>query len=228
MNKPITILLAPAILAIFSLLLAKEVEASSFAKSVSGDKLAHTVGVSTDTFGARLAAAALKRTYLPIKYDPSYVALAYPGGDVAADRGVCTDVVIRTLRVEGVDLQKWVHEDMRANFYAYPAIWGASGPDSNIDHRRAPNLETFFTRIGAKLVQSKDPKAYKPGDIVAWNLRGDAGFLPHIGIVTELKGGSGWPMVVHNIGGGPVLEDVLFAWPITGRYRLTAEMFVKH
>ena len=196
--------------------------------SVDGAAENSAQDISALNFGERIEQAALKRTYLPIQYDPSYVALAYPGGDVAADRGVCTDVVIRTLRTQGIDLQKWVHEDMRENFAAYPAIWGASAPDRNIDHRRAPNLETFFTRLGARLAESKDPTAYKPGDIVAWNLRGDAGFLPHIGVVTGLKGASGWPMVVHNIGAGPVLEDVLFAWPMTGRYRLSAHMFETH
>ncbi len=171
-------------------------------------------------FGARVSAAAIARTSARVVYDPSYVRLAYPGGDVAPDRGVCADVIIRALRRVGMDLQKLVHEDMAANFSAYPQIWGLSRPDRNIDHRRVPNLETFLTRKGARLGASLQPKDYRPGDIVAWNLRGEAGYLPHIGVVTDRIGDSGWPLVVHNIGAGPQLEDVLFAWPMTGRYRL--------
>ena len=181
-------------------------------------------GQDRDRFGARVAAAAEARTHVNVTYDPSYQRLAYPGGDVAADRGVCTDLVVRSLRVVGLDLQKRVHEDMRAHFSAYPRLWGLRAPDRNIDHRRAPNLETYFTRIGAKLPQSNQPKDYQPGDIIAWNLRGHAGYLAHIGIVSNEIGPSGWPMVVHNIGAGPQLEDVLFAWPMTGRYRLNGAM----
>jgi uncharacterized protein YijF (DUF1287 family) len=172
-------------------------------------------------FGDRLSAAALERTKTAVVYDPSYRRIAYPMGDVAPDRGVCADEIVRALRQVGVDLQALVHEDMRASFVAYPSFWGLAGPDSNIDHRRVPNLETYMTRHGYRLAPSLDPKAYGPGDIVAWNLRGDAGFLPHIGIVTDQIGASGWPMIVHNIGAGPKLEDVLFAWPMTGRYRIT-------
>lgn len=174
-------------------------------------------------FGDRLSAAALERTKTAVVYDPSYRRIAYPMGDVAPDRGVCADEIVRALRLVGVDLQALVHEDMRASFAAYPAFWGLSRPDSNIDHRRVPNLETYMTRQGYRLSPSLDPKAFRPGDIVAWNLRGDAGFLPHIGIVTDRIGASGWPMIVHNIGAGPKLEDVLFAWPMTGRYRITIE-----
>ncbi len=174
-------------------------------------------GVTPD-FGARLSAAAIERTSQRV-YDPSYERLAYPMGDVAADRGVCADEVVRALRAIGVDLQTLVHEDMKADFSAYPHLWGLPAPDPNIDHRRVPNIETFLTRQGYRLAPSLDAGAYRPGDIVAWNLRGDAGFLPHIGIVTDRAGASGWPMVVHNIGAGPKLEDVLFSWPITGRYR---------
>ena len=173
------------------------------------------------TFGDRLSVAAIDRTNYAVTYDPAYVQLGYPGGDVPADRGVCADVIVRALRKLDIDLQKLVHEDMRANFSAYPKLWGLSRPDKNIDHRRVPNLEKFLTRKGARLTPSLDPNDYKPGDIVAWNLRGDAGFLPHIGIVTDQKGDSGWPKVVHNIGAGPQLEDVLFSWPMTGRYRVT-------
>jgi hypothetical protein len=172
-------------------------------------------------FGERLSAAALARTMIDVIYDPSYQRLGYPMGDVASDRGVCADEIIRALRAVGVDLQVLVHEDMKTAFAAYPQHWGSMAPDSNIDHRRVPNLETYFTRKGYRLAPSLDPKSYRAGDIVAWNLRGDAGFLPHVGIVTDRIGASGWPMVVHNIGQGPSLEDVLFAWPMTGRYRIT-------
>lgn len=170
--------------------------------------------------GARLSAAALARTEVPVTYDPAYVRLAYPGGDVAADRGVCADVVIRVFReAVGADLQRLVHEDMTAAFAAYPRHWGLTRPDSNIDHRRVPNLETFFRRQGAALAVTGDAADYRPGDVVAWNLKGPRGFLPHIGIVTDRVAPSGRPQVVHNIGAGPRLEDVLFAWPITGHYR---------
>jgi len=173
------------------------------------------------SFGKQLSAAAIERTNYDVIYDAAYVQLAYPGGDVPADRGVCADVIVRALRTLDIDLQQLVHEDMRANFSVYPQVWGLSRPDKNIDHRRVPNLEKFLTRKGARLAHSSRPQDYKPGDIVAWNLRGDAGFLPHIGIVTDKMGDSGWPKVVHNIGAGPQLEDVLFSWPMTGRYRVT-------
>lgn len=171
-------------------------------------------------FGARLSAAAIERTNLQVVYDPSYRRIGYPMGDVAANRGVCADEVVRALRAVDIDLQVLVHRDMMRNFSAYPHFWGLSAPDPNIDHRRAPNLETYMTRKGWRLAPSLDARQYRPGDIVAWNLRGDAGFLPHIGIVTDRVGASGWPMVVHNIGAGPKLEDVLFSWPMTGRYRI--------
>lgn len=182
--------------------------------------LAAPAAAQPDDFGARLSAAAIERTAHRVVYDPSYARIAYPMGDVAADRGVCADVVVRALRALGVDLQQLVHEDMTAAFEAYPKLWGLTRPDPNIDHRRVPNLETYFTRRGARLPPSLDAAEYLPGDIVAWNLRGDKGWLPHIGVVTERIGPAGRPMVVHNIGAGPKLEDVLFDWPITGRYRL--------
>ncbi|WP_425410789.1 DUF1287 domain-containing protein [Hyphococcus sp.] len=176
-------------------------------------------------YGARISAAAIERTAFRVVYDPAYVRMSYPMGDVAPDRGVCADVVVRTLRALDIDLQELVHTDMRASFNAYPAIWGLVKPDANIDHRRVPNLETFFTRMGARLEASNIAEDYLPGDIVAWNLRGDAGWLPHIGVVTDKIAPTGRPMVVHNIGAGPKLEDVLFDWPMTGRYRLKESLF---
>ncbi len=181
--------------------------------------------VPAGDFGARLSAAAIERTAYSIQYDSSYASMSYPMGDVAADRGVCADVVVRSLRALGVDLQQLVHEDMIASFSAYPRHWGLSRPDTNIDHRRVPNLETYLTRKNARLLASDDPAEYRAGDIVAWNLRGSDGWLPHIGVVTSQKGPTGRPMVVHNIGAGPKLEDVLFDWPITGHYRLSEAIF---
>ena len=191
-----------------------------FAALFFGVASAQTPDEATSTLGARIAAAAVERTAHQVVYDPSYRRLAYPGGDVDLSRGVCADLVIRSLRAVGIDLQERVHEDMSRAFDRYPSIWGLRRPDPNIDHRRVPNLERYFQRSGAALAPSDDPADYLPGDIVAWNLRADAGFLPHIGVVTDEIGPSGSPMVVHNIGEGPKQEDVLFAWPMTGRYRV--------
>jgi len=168
-------------------------------------------------FEHRLAAAAIERTRHEIRYDGRYVKIPYPGGDVPAHTGVCTDVVIRSYRSLGIDLQKEVHEDMKAAFGAYPKIWGLTRPDSNIDHRRVPNLARFFERKGVRLSSSTDPSLYTVGDLVTWDLGGG---VPHIGIVVDRRSPNGTrPMVVHNIGAGPKLEDVLFSWKITGHYR---------
>lgn len=169
--------------------------------------------------GERIAVAAEGQAAQPGAYDPAYVAIDYPMGDVPADRGVCSDVVIRAFRTQGLDLQRLVHEDMTANFSAYPKRWGLSRPDRNIDHRRVPNLEVYFTRKGWRLPASRDSADYLPGDLVTWNLKGDAGYLPHIGVVTGRIGSSGRPLIAHNIGAGPKVEDVLFDWKITGRFR---------
>lgn len=168
-------------------------------------------------FIAELVEAAIERTTRQVTYDGSYRSIEYPGGDVPDHIGVCTDVIIRSYRGVGIDLQKEVHEDMRAHFQAYPKIWGLSRPDRNIDHRRVPNLQVFFERHGEVLPVSENPAAYQPGDIVTWMLPGN---LPHIGIVTDQKkAGSDEPMIVHNIGRGTQLEAMLFAYPITGHYR---------
>lgn len=170
-----------------------------------------------DAFVSRLVAAAVEQTKRPATYDGSYRRIAYPGGDVPAEIGVCTDVVIRAYRAVGVDLQVLVHEDMRRAFAAYPRTWGLARPDPNIDHRRVPNLQTFLQRRRAHLDPSRDPRDYRPGDLVTWMLPGN---LPHIGLVTDQRAsGSSVPLIVHNIGRGPELEDMLFAYPITGRYR---------
>ena len=150
-------------------------------------------------------------------YDPAYVKLAYPGGDVPLERGVCTDVVIRAFRAAGVDLQKAVHEDMRRSFKSYPRRWGLSRPDPNIDHRRVPNLMVYFDRQGKSVVVSADSADYVAGDVVTWDLGGG---VPHIGIVSaDSDPASNRRFIVHNIGQGAKLEDVLFAWKITGHYR---------
>jgi len=168
-------------------------------------------------FATRLAAAALERTNHKVLYDPAYVALKYPGGDVPADRGVCSDVVVRSYRTLDIDLQKRVHEDMKKNFSRYPKKWGLKRPDKNIDHRRVPNLQTFFSRFGKSLPKSKKMADYQPGDVVAWDLNGRG--MTHIGIVVVPPGKPKKRWIVHNIGAGPKLEDVLFDWKIIGHYR---------
>jgi uncharacterized protein YijF (DUF1287 family) len=165
---------------------------------------------------ADLVAAAVAQTHARVTYDGSYRRIAYPGGDVPEHIGVCTDVVIRAYRKVGVDLQVEVHDDMARAFRAYPQQWGMPAPDANIDHRRVPNLQTFFRRAGAALPVSRDAAAYEPGDLVTWMLPGN---LPHIGIVAAGKTNGGIPLVVHNIGRGPEEEDVLFKYPMTGHYR---------
>lgn len=164
-----------------------------------------------------VVAAAHKRTTVSVRYDPKYVALGYPGGDVPDDTGVCTDVIIRTYRSAfGFDFQKAVHEDMKYNFSSYPQIWGLIRADKNIDHRRVPNLERFLKRRGASLKISRKEIDYQPGDIVSWRL---GGYLPHIGIVSDNKSNDGTPLIIHNIGAGPVEEDMLFASDIEGHFR---------
>ena len=164
-----------------------------------------------------LSDCALELTQQSVTYDPSYFSIDYPNGDVPSDKGVCTDVVIRAYRKIGIDLQKEVHEDMKANFNAYPKIWGLKSTDKNIDHRRVPNLMTFFKRKGAEKPITDKAFDYKPGDIVCWNL---GGAVTHIGIVVDKKSKDGnRNLIVHNIGGGQVLEDCLFDFKIIGHYR---------
>jgi hypothetical protein len=163
-----------------------------------------------------LVAAALAQTRSRVAYDGSYRRIPYPGGDVPETIGVCTDVVIRAYRRVGVDLQVKVHEDMKRAFRAYPRLWGLSRPDPNIDHRRVPNLQMFLRRAGAALPASRDPRDYRAGDLVTWMLPRN---LPHIGMVIGERTSSGTPLVVHNIGRGPEVEDILFAYTITGHYR---------
>lgn len=171
-----------------------------------------------DDFTSRLVAAANERPRLSVRYDPKYVRLKYPGGDVPADTGVCTDEIVRIYRALGIDLQKEVHEDMAANFAQYPRKFGLAKPDPNIDHRRVPNLRVFFARKGKSLPITRNAADYLPGDLVTWDLTASPAGPTHIGIVVDRAFGDRHG-IVHNIGAGPQLEDVLFAWKITGHYR---------
>ena len=174
---------------------------------------------SRQEFTRRLVAAAIERTHHSVRYVSDYVRIPYPGGDVPADTGVCTDEIIRAYRAVGVDLQKEVHEDMVQNFAAYSTKrhWLLAHPDANIDHRRVPNLKVFFQRKGESRPISTHAEDYAPGDLVTWDLGGG---VPHIGIVVDQKSpGSGRYQIVHNIGQGPKMEDGLFDWKITGHYR---------
>lgn len=165
-----------------------------------------------------LVAAARAQIGVTLHYDPAYVKLAYPRGDVPIERGVCTDVVVRAFRQVGYDLQELVHRDMKGAWSAYPhpAQWKLKRPDTNIDHRRVPNLATFFTRHGLALGVSKDAKDYVAGDIVTWQVPPG---LPHIGLVADVRNAAGVPLIIHNIGNGTRMEDRLFAYTITGHYR---------
>jgi len=169
-----------------------------------------------------LVKAARDRLKASVVYDGRYVGLDYPGGDVPATMGVCTDVVIRSYRkAHGFDLQKAVHEDIKANFSKYPTTWGHQRPDKNIDHRRVPNLEVWFTRAGHAVPLTHSATDYRPGDIVSWRLDGRSGEdgLPHIGIVSDRRGRDGTPLIIHNIGRGPEESNMLFDHTITGHFR---------
>jgi uncharacterized protein YijF (DUF1287 family) len=169
-------------------------------------------------FTQKLVAAAIERTHHSVRYEPAYVRIPYPNGDVPADTGVCTDEIIRIYRAVGVDLQKEVHEDMQANFWSYPnhLRWQLFHTDTNIDHRRVPNLMVFFGRRGEKLAITINAADFSPGDLVTYDLGGN---VPHIGMVVDRKSSAGRYLIVHNIGAGPRMEDVLFNWKITGHFR---------
>ncbi len=164
-----------------------------------------------------LALAAAAQVGKTVRYDPSYHRLAYPGGDLPLDRGVCTDVLIRAFRDLGVDLQVLIHEDMRRAFQQYPRLWAQMRPDRNIDHRRVPNLMTLFSRVGKALPVSRDGAVYRPGEIVVWRLHNG---VPHIGIVSNQRNADdARPLIIHNIGHGVQIEDRLFDFTIIGHYR---------
>ena len=160
--------------------------------------------------------AARDQIGVTLTYDSRYTRLIYPGGDIPMDRGVCTDVLIRAFRKCGEDLQIQVHEDMKKSWSVYPKIWGLSRPDSNIDHRRVPNLAKYFSRFGTVLSNSSTPDAYLAGDLVTWRLPSG---VPHIGIVSDKRSENGTPLIIHNIGQGAREEDSLFEYTITGHYR---------
>jgi len=179
----------------------------------------HATDPQRVAFTRKLVAAAIERTQHTVRYDAAYVRIPYPNGDVPDDTGVCTDEIIRIYRAVGVDLQKEVHEDLQANFASYPnhSRWGLFQADTNIDHRRVPNLMVFFSRKGERLPTTTNRNDYLPGDLVTWDLSGN---VPHIGMVVDRKSASsGNYLVVHNVGRGPKMEDALFAWKITGHYR---------
>lgn len=188
----------------------------AFAQSGSPARIPPATTRATPSPSTTLISAARKQIGVTTRYDPAYVVLAYPGGDVTQERGVCTDVVIRAFRAQGLDLQRNVHEDMRENFSRYPQLWGLRRPDRNIDHRRVPNLQTWFARQGWSLTPSRNASDFRPGDLVTWMLPGN---LPHIGIVSDRKGLFGTPLIIHNIGSGTREENILFVYRITGHYR---------
>jgi uncharacterized protein len=163
----------------------------------------------------RLVQSAYDQIGKTVSYDPSYQTIAFPGGDVAFDRGVCTDVIIRAHRGIGIDLQLLVNQDMRREFGAYPRLWRLSHPDPNIDHRRVLNLTVFFDRHGEVLPITNEARGYKAGDIVTWRLPDGR---PHIGLISD-RHENGRPLAIHNISAGTQVEDILFSFPITGHYR---------
>jgi uncharacterized protein YijF (DUF1287 family) len=188
-------------------------------------RLGTSTRITRQRFTAQLVAAAVERAHHVVRYLPDYVHIDYPNGDVPASTGVCADEIIRVYRAVGVDLQKEIHEDMVRHFAEYPRKWRMTRTDTNIDHRRVPNLMVFFERKGAALPVTVSAQDYLPGDIVSWELGGN---VPHIGIVVGIVAGividrhplwSSRNLVLHNVGEGPKIEDVLFRWQITGHYR---------
>ena len=174
---------------------------------------------NSEILSSSIASEARSQIGKTTSYDPSYVGLSYPGGDVPLEKGVCTDVVVRALRgAVGLDLQKLVHEDMKIEFSAYPNIWGLKKPDPNIDHRRVPNLKTYFNRRGFSLPVTQRADDYMAGDLVTCTVGRN---LAHIMVVSDKKTSDGVPFVIHNIGSGTKEEDRLFEFPITGHYRVT-------
>jgi uncharacterized protein YijF (DUF1287 family) len=179
---------------------------------------AHGAGVrEPGALGRSVAVAARQQIGVTKEYDPAYVSLGYPGGDVPVHTGVCSDVVVRALRRIGIDLQKEIHEDMRENFRVYPQKWGLKKPDRNIDHRRVANLMRYFERHQVALRESlQSEESYRPGDIVAWDL--GKGIL-HVGVVSDRAAGR-TPLIIHNIGNGTREENILFRYRVIGHYRI--------
>lgn len=191
-----------------------------FSQSATGQQ---TNSTPASTWSSALINSAREQVGVTLIYDGSYQSLSFPNGDIPRLRGVCTDVVIRALRdAHGLDLQAEINADMKANFNAYPKNWGLTRPDRNIDHRRVPNLQTYFKRRGAALPVTDNAADYQPGDVVSWMLPGN---LPHIGIVTDqMNANATRPLIVHNIGWGTRVNDMLFEYDITGHYRIEAAL----
>ena len=201
---------------VFALSPACRQSAARVSDPAGGDSGGRAVAVESPVL-KKVIEAAVEQTNYTRGYDPAYVKIGYPMGDVPLETGVCSDVVIRAFRKVGIDLQKEVHEDMAKNFAEYPNRWGLKRPDSNIDHRRVPNLMTYFKRRGKAVAITPEAKDYLPGDIVAWDLGGG---VTHIGMMTNLLSGDGRTFfVVHNIGAGARLETILFSYRIIGHYR---------
>ena len=178
--------------------------------------LSVSISAQETDFYKKLSNAAIELTKDKVVFDPRYYTIAYPNGDVPADKGVCTDVIIRAYRKLGIDLQKKIHEDMKVNFSKYPQKWGMKSTDKNIDHRRVPNQAFFFRRFGSVKKISDKAEDYVAGDIVTWDLGGG---ITHIGIVTDrMSADKKRPLIVHNIGQGQVLQDCLFNYNVTGHY----------
>lgn len=200
---------------------------SETAKSLSNGVLSNTSIVSEEQPPItaipsepirRLLESGNEQTKVTLNYTQDYFNIPYPNGDVPKETGACTDVVIRAFRNAGIDLQKEVHEDMRANFGEYPKKWGLTKTDTNIDHRRVPNLQKYFTRKGKSLPVTDDAAKFKPGDVVSWDLNGKG--MTHIGLISNLREpNSGRYLIIHNIGSGTKIEDRLFEWTITGHFR---------
>ncbi len=174
------------------------------------------IAVNPISSGDKLALDAKKQIGVTVSYDPTYRQLDFPRGDVPQETGVCTDVVVRAYRLQNIDLQQLLNVDMKSNFSAYPKTWGLKSTDKNIDHRRVPNIETYFERHGQSLSMT-DESSFKTGDIVSWRLPNSN--LPHIGIVSDKSASDGTPLIIHNIGRGTQEENILFAYPIHGHYR---------
>ena len=218
MRKNLLILAALLALAAASLALAKPHSRPTTVARSDIFPVTAPASLSTSPWAQSLIAAAEAQVGVTTIYDGSYQRLAYPGGDIAAERGVCTDVIIRALRAaHGVDLQQAVHRDMKRAFSDYPAIWGLDRPDRNIDHRRVPNLRRFLARRGAELPAPTHDTVFLPGDLVTWQLGPG---LPHIGIVSNrLVPGTTRPLIIHNVGAGARIEEFLLRYPMTGHYR---------
>jgi uncharacterized protein YijF (DUF1287 family) len=203
---------------LFSIFSCKEETKLTEVISLNQKEIVQDINIKNpNSFAEKLSNAAISIIDDKVVYTPSYVSIKYPNGDVPPKTGVCTDVIIRAYRKLNIDLQKEVHEDMISNFSKYPKTWGLTKTDTNIDHRRVPNLEVFFERKGEKLKVTQNASEYKTGELVTWMINGK---LPHIGIVTHLKSTDGKRnLIVHNVGGGQVLQDCLFSYEIVGHYR---------